>query len=61
VAETNWILPVDAGITVIAVVVLTVPAVAVMVTVPGELLAVKVVVAVPLLLAVVVAALDRLP
>lgn len=54
-------LPVDAGITVTAVVLLTVPAVAVIVTVPGELLPVKVVVAVPLLFAVVVVALERLP
>ena len=60
-ADTKDILPVDAGITVTAAVLLTVPAVAVIVTVPGELLPVNVVVAVPLLFAVVVVALERAP
>lgn len=61
VADTNEMLPVDAGMTVMAVELLTVPDVAVTVTVPAELPPVNVVVAVPLLFAVVVVELERLP
>ena len=61
VADINWMLPAEAGVTVSAIVLLTLPAIAVIVTVPALLLAVNVVVAVPFPPAVVVDSLERLP